>query len=190
MGGTKFGYTKDGKPFLTKEPKFGLAAGERALALARQCGHPLLTAFVSQIHCNVLIEQRRPPECLALAEEALRLSREQFLVFWVAGLTITGGWGRAFTTDVAPGIEQLRTGIANWKSTGAALHLPTWNPHLAEAFLLADLTEEAASVMGCVDDCASQWRCCRFGGTLPVERTGPPSADASAGSGGSLSTCL
>jgi class 3 adenylate cyclase/tetratricopeptide (TPR) repeat protein len=125
----------------------GLENGERALELARQCGYPLVTAFVSQLHCNILAEHRRPAACLALAEEALRFSREHFLVFWVAGLIIKAGWARAGMTDSVGGIEQLRTGIESWKNTGAALHIPTWGAHLAEALLLADVTDEAATVL-------------------------------------------
>ena len=125
----------------------GLENGERAVKLARQCGYPLVTAFVSQLHCNILAEHRRPAACLALAEEALRFSREHFLVFWVAGLIINAGWARAYLTDPVAGVEQLRTGVEAWKNTGAALHLPTWGAHLAEALLLADVTDEAATVL-------------------------------------------
>lgn len=125
----------------------GLENGERALKLARQCGYPLVTAFVSQLHCTILAEQRRPAACLALAEEALRFSREHFLVFWVAGLTILAGWARAWMTDSVRGIEQLRTGIESWKNTGAALHIPSWSCRLAEALLLAEVTDEAATVL-------------------------------------------
>jgi class 3 adenylate cyclase/predicted ATPase len=125
----------------------GLENGERALKLARQCGYPLVTAFVSQLHCVILAEQRRPAACLALADEALRFSREHFLVFWVAGLTIMAGWARAWMTDSVGGIEQLRTGIESWKNTGAVLHIPAWSCRLAEALLLADVTDEAATVL-------------------------------------------
>jgi class 3 adenylate cyclase/tetratricopeptide (TPR) repeat protein len=123
----------------------GLENGERALKLARQCGYPLVTAFVSQLHCTILAEQRRPADCLALAEEALRFSREHFLVFWIAGLTILAGWARAWMTDSVEGIEQLRMGIEGWKNTGAALHIPAWGSRLAEALLLANVTDEAAT---------------------------------------------
>jgi class 3 adenylate cyclase/tetratricopeptide (TPR) repeat protein len=123
----------------------GLENGERALKLARQCGYPLVIAFVSQLHCTILAEQRRPAACLALAEEALRFSREHFLVFWIAGLTILAGWARAWMTDSVEGIEQLRTGIEGWKNTGAALHIPAWGSRLAEALLLANVTDEAAT---------------------------------------------
>jgi class 3 adenylate cyclase/tetratricopeptide (TPR) repeat protein len=123
----------------------GLENGERALKLARQCGYPLVIAFVSQLHCTILAEQRRPAACLALAEEALRFSREHFLVFWIAGLTILAGWARAWMTDSVEGIEQLRMGIEGWKNTGAALHIPAWGSRLAEALLLANVTDEAAT---------------------------------------------
>jgi class 3 adenylate cyclase/predicted ATPase len=125
----------------------GLKAGEQALNLARQCGHPLLTAFISQLYCNVLIENQRPAECLALAEGALKLSREHLFVFWLAGLSVSAGRARADMGDVAAGVEQVRTGIANWKSTGAALHVPTWSLYLAKAQLLGDDLDDAEAVL-------------------------------------------
>ncbi len=125
----------------------GLENGERALRLARECGYPLVTAFVSDIHCNILTEHRRLAACLALAEEALRFAREHFLVFWIAGLDVKAGWARACITDSMEGVEQMRTGIESWKNTGAVLHLPTWSAHLAEALLLANATDEAAAVL-------------------------------------------
>lgn len=125
----------------------GLERGERALALARQCGYPLVTAFVSDVHCAVLLEHRRPADCLVLAEEALGLSREHFLVFWIASLSIKAGWGRAHLGNPGAGIEQLRAGIVSWKTNGAALHLPTWTAFLVDALLLAGLTGEAATVL-------------------------------------------
>jgi class 3 adenylate cyclase/predicted ATPase len=125
----------------------GLECGERALELARQCGYPLVTAFTNDIHCNTLSELRRTTACFGLAEEALKFSRDHLLIFWEAGLAIKGGWARAHVADPAAGIQQLRSGIENWKRTGAALHLPTWNCRLAEALLLVDATQEAATVL-------------------------------------------
>ena len=125
----------------------GLERGEQALSLAHQCGYPLVTAFVSDLHCAVLLEHRRPAACFALAEEALALSREHRLVFWAASLSIKAGWGRALAADVVAGTEQVRAGIASWRATGAALHLPTWNVFLVDALLLAGLNDEAASAL-------------------------------------------
>jgi class 3 adenylate cyclase/predicted ATPase len=125
----------------------GLESGERALELARQCGYPLVTAFVSDLNCAVLLEHRKPADCLALAEEALGLSRDHFLVFWIASLSIKAGWGRAHLGNPVAGVEQLRAGLASWKTNGAALHLPTWTAFLVEALLLAGLTGEASTVL-------------------------------------------
>jgi predicted ATPase len=134
----------------------GLESGERAIQLARQCEYPLLTAFATDIHCNVLTELRRPSACLELAEEQQRFSREHLLIFWEAGATIKGGWARAHVSDPAAGIKQLRSGIEDWKKTGAALHLPTWNCRLAEALLLTDNTDEAAMVLESCFEAASR----------------------------------
>jgi predicted ATPase len=125
----------------------GLEAGERGLELARRCEYPLLIAFANDIHCNTLTELRRPAACLALAEEALRFSREHSLIFWEAGHTIKAGCARAAIGDPVAGIKEMRAGIEGWKAVGAALHLPTWSCRLAEALLLADAAGEAATVV-------------------------------------------
>jgi predicted ATPase len=125
----------------------GLENGERALAMARQCGYPLLIAFTRDVYCNYLTELRGPAACLALAEEAQRFAGEHFLIFWEASHTIKAGWARASIGDAAAGIKEIRAGIEGWKGTGAALHLPTWSCLLAEALLISDAADEAAHVL-------------------------------------------
>jgi class 3 adenylate cyclase/tetratricopeptide (TPR) repeat protein len=134
---------------LTIQGRFdeALESGERGLELARQSEYPLLIAFASDIHCSTLSELRQPAACLALAEEALRFSREHFLIFWEAGLTIKAGWARAAIGDPIAGIKEMQAGIEGWKDVGAALHLPTWGCRLTEALLLADVTDEAATAL-------------------------------------------
>jgi predicted ATPase len=41
----------------------------------------------------------------------------------------------------------MRDGIAAWKATGAALHVPTWNASLAEALLQAGAVDDAGAVI-------------------------------------------
>jgi class 3 adenylate cyclase/tetratricopeptide (TPR) repeat protein len=125
----------------------GLSQGLEALDLARRSGHPLLTTFVAHICCNIMVTHRRPDECSQLSEEMLAIARDYRLVFWIAALSITRGWGRAGAGDHAGGIEQLRAGIASWKATGAILHLPTWNLYLGDALLLAGQPDEAHAVL-------------------------------------------
>ena len=124
-----------------------LETGERALDLARQSQYPLLIAFAKDIYCNILTELRRAPECLALAEEGLRSSREHLLIFWEAGHTVKAGWARAHVGDPVAGIQEIRASIEGWKNVGAALHLPTWGCRLTEALMLADADAEAATVL-------------------------------------------
>lgn len=45
------------------------------------------------------------------------------------------------------GSRTTAEGHRKLENTGAALHLPTWGAHLAEALLLADVTDEAATVL-------------------------------------------
>jgi len=124
-----------------------LETGDRALEMARQSEYPLLIAFANDIHCNTLTELRRPSECLALAEQALRYSREHLLIFWEAGHTVKAGWARAHVGQTVAGIQEIRAGIEGWKDVGAALHLPTWGCRLTEALMLADATAEATTVL-------------------------------------------
>jgi predicted ATPase len=102
---------------------------------------------VSQLLCNILVLRRQPEQCVEVATAGRRLAEEHLLVFWIAGLRITGGWSLARSGRMEEGIEQMRSGIAAWKATGASLHLPTWYSYLADALLLAGAADDAEAAI-------------------------------------------
>jgi predicted ATPase len=125
----------------------GRRAGEAALAAAHRCGNPLIICFTSELMCHILIARREPQACVEVAEAGRKLAEEHLLVFWMAGLTNLLGWGLAHSGCLEDGIGRMRDGIAAWKATGAALHLPTWNAWLAEALLQADAADDAGAAI-------------------------------------------
>jgi predicted ATPase len=114
---------------------------------ARRCGNPLIVCFASEIICHILINCREPQACVELAKAGRKLAEEHFLVFWMAGLTILLGWGLSHTGRLEEGIARMRDGIAAWKATGAALHVPTWNALLAEVLLQAGAADDAGAAI-------------------------------------------
>jgi len=125
----------------------GRRTGEAALAAAHRCGNPMIVCFSSEIMCHILIACREPQACVDLAEAGRKLAEEHLLVFWMAGLTNLLGWGLAHTGRLEEGIARMRDGIAAWKATGAALHVPTWNAWLAEILLQAGAVDDAGAAI-------------------------------------------
>jgi predicted ATPase len=127
---------------------------DQALDMARDAhqsalrsGHPVVSAFATQILCNVLMIRREHDECLYFAEEARQLSEEHLLVFWVAGMSICIGWANARGGTMNKGLEQIRMGIEHWQNNKATLHLPTWRAYYAGALLAAGHAADAEAIV-------------------------------------------
>jgi predicted ATPase len=70
----------------------------------------------------------------ALAEELITLASEQGFPLWLAAGISQQGWARVWQEhDATGGIAQMCQGIAAWRATGAAMHLPHALAMLAEA---------------------------------------------------------
>jgi predicted ATPase len=77
---------------------------------------------------------------------AMRASEEHRLVFWLAGCDIIGGWAEVRQGGNPAGIERIRRGMHGWQTSGAELHLPTWQSLLAEALLALGAVDEADDI--------------------------------------------
>jgi tetratricopeptide (TPR) repeat protein len=124
----------------------GLASAQSALTLAKSSNFPLMIAFASAALAMVLMLRRDYHPCAALARQQIDFCSEQGLIFWSAAHEILHGASRACLDGDPEGIVQLKEGIANWKKTGAVIHIPTWSSYLAEAALCVgdiDCAEEA-----------------------------------------------
>jgi predicted ATPase len=125
----------------------GRAAANEGLEAANRTGHPLMQAFAGNIAANTMIQRRDAGECARISREAQQIAQQHLLVFWASGMRMTGGWALAHSGRADEGLEALREGLAGWKGTGAALHIPTWSAYLADALLNAGRLAEAESVL-------------------------------------------
>jgi predicted ATPase len=113
-----------------------------ALALAHELSHPYslafarcFTAFVAQFHRDV-------PGVHEQAEAAVALATEQGFPLWTAMGTSFRGWALAMQGRDEVGMAQIRQGIAAWRATGAALHVP----------YLCTLLADVAAHLGHIED--------------------------------------
>ena len=113
----------------------GLALAQSALSLAKTLNFPLMVAFASTAVGMVLMLRREYQPCAALVRQQIEFCLEQGFIFWSAAHEILHGASLACLDKDPQGIVQLEQGIQSWKTTGAALHIPTWSSYLAEAAL-------------------------------------------------------
>ena len=115
-------------------PEQTLARLHEALALAHELSHPFSLAF-AQCFAAFISQFRR--DVLAVheyAEATVTLATEQGFPFWVAGGTSIRGWALAMQGQGEAGMAKVRQGIAAWRATGAALHVPYFCTLLAEIY--------------------------------------------------------
>jgi predicted ATPase len=81
------------------------------------------------------------------AEAVIALCSEQGFAFYLAEGTIMRGWALAVQGQGKEGIAQIRQGIADYRATGAEVHLPYCLALLAEAYGKVGRAEEGLSVL-------------------------------------------
>jgi predicted ATPase len=113
-------------------PDQALARGHEALALAHELSHPYSLAYAWCWAAVVLQLCRGVPAVLEYAEAAVALSTAQGFTLWVAGGTSLYGWALALQGQSEAGMAHLRQGIAAWRATGAAVHVPYFCTLLAD----------------------------------------------------------
>jgi tetratricopeptide (TPR) repeat protein len=124
----------------------GLARIEDALAAVRRIDYPLAFAFAYHIAANAYCFLDDVAQCAHHAATAMRVSEEHRLVFWLAGCDILGGWAEVRQGGNPAGIDRMRRGLHGWQTSGAELHLPTWQSELADALLALGAVDEADDI--------------------------------------------
>jgi tetratricopeptide (TPR) repeat protein len=124
----------------------GQAHMEDALAAVRRIRFPLAFAFAHHIACNLQYVLGDPAQCGRYAEETLRISEEHRLVFWLAGGDVASGWADVLLSGNPAGIDRIRRGLHGWQTSGAELHIPTWQSMLVDALLALGSVDEADEV--------------------------------------------
>jgi predicted ATPase len=128
-------------------PEQAVQRSQEALSLARTLAHPFSLAFTLAQVAFLHQLRREYAEARALAEEVITLAATQGFPLLVAAGTIQQGWARVWQEHDAEGIAQMSQGIAAWRATGAALHLPRALATLAEAQAQAGRIEDGLTVL-------------------------------------------
>jgi predicted ATPase len=118
-----------------------------ALALAEKLSHPFSLAmaryFVAQVH-----QYRLEADIVrSHAQAAISMCESHGFESFRAQAVVLLGWGTALECDSEQGIEQIREGLAAWKSTGTGMRRPYFLSLLADALLRIDRTVEGLEVI-------------------------------------------
>ncbi len=125
----------------------GQALIENALAAVRQIPDPLSFAFAHHIAANTQFLLDVPAECARFSAESWRVAEEHRLVFWLAVGDVMAGWASARLAGGTAGIERMRRGLHAWQTSGAELHMPTWNAAIADGLLATGAIDEARETL-------------------------------------------
>jgi predicted ATPase len=121
------------------------------------------------------------------AEAAVALSTAQDFPQWAALGTSLRGWALAMQGQGEAGMAQVRQGIAAWRATGAALHVPFWCTVLADVADHLGYTDDGLQALAeahtLVEQHEQRWweaEVYRLRGVLLLWQTGAPPAEAEA----------
>jgi len=105
-------------------PEQALVRLHEALALAHELSHPFSLAF-AQCWAAYIYQFRRDVSAVhEQADATIALSTEQGFPLWAALGTSVRGWALAMQGQGEEGMAQVHQGIAAWRVTGAAQHVP------------------------------------------------------------------
>jgi predicted ATPase len=113
-------------------PEQALACIHEALALAHALSHPYSLAYAQCFAAFISQFRREVPAVHEQGEAAVALSTVQGLPYWTAVGTSLCGWARAMQGQGEAGLDQVRQGIAAFRTTGATLGVPWMCTLLAE----------------------------------------------------------
>jgi predicted ATPase len=165
-------------------PAQALARLHEGLALAHALAHPVSLAW-ARVHAAIVYQfYRDVPAVHEQAEAAVALSTAQGFPLWAEGGTILRGWALALQGQGEVGLAQLRQGIAGYRATGAADHVPYY------CILLADVADRLghpvdglqalAEAHTLVEQQEERWweaEVCRLRGVLLLRQPGTPQAE-------------
>ena len=122
---------------------------QKADELALAGGQPISVAQSAAIRAIIAFMRRDYTVSLQAAEEEASVSHEHGFVRWHAHSKLMTGIGRAFNSNDLDSLDVAKTGIDDWKATGATLYVPTFSAYLADCALQFDRVDLARLV---VDD--------------------------------------
>ncbi|MEJ2217838.1 MAG: protein kinase [Gemmatimonadota bacterium] len=116
---------------------------ERALALARDVGHPHTLAFCLVGACELHWFLREPRSVWTYTEELAPLAAEKGFVYWEAHARFYQGERRMAEGEVDAGLAQMREAIARMRATGTETCLSRLLTRMADACQRAGRYDDA-----------------------------------------------
>jgi predicted ATPase len=166
-------------------PEQALARLHEALVLAQELSHPFSLAWARGWTAMVYQLRQDVPAVQAQAAATIALATEQGSSFRMAQGTSMSGWALAMQGQGEEGIAQIRRGIAAWRASGAAFHIPYLYTLLAEVCDHLGHTEdglqalvEAHTLMEQQEERWWEAEIHRLRGVLLLRQTGTSQAEA------------
>jgi predicted ATPase len=124
-------------------PDQALSRCDAAIAEARRLAHlpSLAVSLLNSARVLSLVGDNAALE--ELADQLYAVAAEQRFPVWRAQGMIYRGWVKVKNGDLAEGISLLRSGLADYRSTGAELWMSHYLTFLARAYEIAGQVEEA-----------------------------------------------
>ncbi len=133
--------------WLLGHPDQALAHGLEAIRLGREVAHANSQAY-ALTYAAVTYQYRQDwPRVRELTEEVVAFSAEHGLPVWLGVATLLRGWAMVGQGEAAEGIEEMRRGLAIYRSTGAEAYLNYQLCLLAEAYGKAGQPHEGLAVL-------------------------------------------
>ena len=105
----------------------------RSIVVAEDSGHQYSRAYAPAVALLGVYWLGEAELMLRFGDKAIGYSTEHGFPYYVAVAGICHGWARSRTGELELGIEQMRSGIAGMRATGANLLMPKFLAMLSEA---------------------------------------------------------
>ncbi len=128
-------------------PEQSLAHCLTALRLGREVSHANSQAYAMTYAAAIAQYRQDCPRVCELTEEAVTFATDHGLPVWRGVATLLHGWARVRQGETDTGIEEMRRGLAIYRSIGAEAYLNYQLCLLAEAYGELGQTREALAVL-------------------------------------------
>ncbi len=118
--------------WLLADPDGSARRRAESLSLAEELGHPFSLGYA--LTWDAILQSHRgdPELARTQAEAAMALGRDHRMPFWLSISTVIRGWAVAEMGDIQVGIDEIRSGMADFKATGSLFMQPLQLGLLAE----------------------------------------------------------
>jgi len=133
--------------WLIGHPEGAVREGQNAVAYARSLAHPFSLGFALAYAAWLNLYREDVDAVSQITDELSVLAHEQRFPYWEMIAGILHGWATAEHGEAELGMRQIRTGLENWRATGAETNRPFYLALLASACAKVARTDEAVSLI-------------------------------------------